>query len=482
MSTGPIILVPEDNQPPDEQRHQTQWKAQICGVQPAFAWATTALAGTVAISIFPVTNIVRLVAPVFCMAAYTWVTYPRMLPPGLQAARVAQLADSAYFLGFLWTLWALIDSFVLKHTDPNDAAFRAFGYALFTTAAGMAIRMYLLNFKYRSEEQTGEAEALIEDRLQALAKGMLTAKVSVQDLSRNTDVLNKTVASLSGALSTLESDFAGAHKKTTDAINKNINETVQEIRTSLKMPVQEYGRAIRAFTSGVDKGSKLLAETTEKSCKMITDSVQTTAENLGAQVKSGSDRVAADYAAMTREVSKNIGEFLSAVSRLAEGLGNIEVPKAPLSQITERLVSLNSSILAIAAAIGPEGTLRVNIGHTADNIRRQSDAVGTALSDVAQRIGRVEVPASVSFNCSKLREAITALEVSVVSLTATASDPRLEKAPQTAADAILKLTSSVSNFRQTVQNADAAIVAAVERDRGDGDHKRRSFLERFFGQ
>src|SRR5439155_19162463 len=103
---------------------QPHWRAKTSGVQPAFVWAVTAIAGALAISIFPVTNILRLLAPVLCMMVYVWVTYPRMLPLGLRAARVAQLADSAYFLGFLWTLWALIDSFVLKNTDPNDAAFR----------------------------------------------------------------------------------------------------------------------------------------------------------------------------------------------------------------------------------------------------------------------------------------------------------------------------------------------------------------------
>src|SRR5436190_15660759 len=99
MNTEPT-LQPEHNQPPDEPRQQAQWKAHASGARPAFAWAITCITGAVAISIFPVTNIVRLVAPVLCMAAYAWVTYPRLLPPGLRAARVAQLADSAYFLGF----------------------------------------------------------------------------------------------------------------------------------------------------------------------------------------------------------------------------------------------------------------------------------------------------------------------------------------------------------------------------------------------
>lgn len=196
MSTGPI-LQPELSAHPDEPQRQDQWKAHSSGVQLAFVWAVTGVAGAVAISISPATTIARLLTPVLCMAAYTWATYPRMLPPGLRAARIAHLADSAYFLGFLSTLWALIDSFVLRRTDPNAAAFRAFGYALFTTAAGMAIRLYLLNFKCGAEEQAGEAEVLIEARLQALVNAMSTAQAAVADFSRRTEVLNGKVASLS---------------------------------------------------------------------------------------------------------------------------------------------------------------------------------------------------------------------------------------------------------------------------------------------
>ena len=476
------MLEPEHDSSLDHSKAQAQseWKAHTSGVQPAFSWAVTGIAGVLAISIFPVTNILRLLTPVLCLVAYSWVTYPRTLPPAFRAARVAQLADSAYFLGFLWTLWALIDSFVLKHTDPNDAAFRAFGYALFTTFAGMAIRLYLLNFKYGAEEQAGEAELLIEHRLQALGDAMQAAHTTVQDFARNTGALNKQMSSLSEALIKLDTEFAGTHKETTEAIKKNIDNTVQEIRTSLKSPLQEYGRAIRAFTSGVDHGSQLFTEITDKSCRTIGDSVQAAADRVQAQIKSGGERVASDYAAMMQEVSNKIADFLAAATRLAAELAKIDFRTEPLSQVTECLVALNTSILAIGDAIGPEGALRVNIGHAAEEIKLQSVAVGSALSDIAQRIGHVEIPASLTLDFSKLNEALKGLEGTVVSLAEKASDPRLEKAPQTASDAIFKLTTSVHNFRQSIEKADAAIAGIGERDSDAKPARGKGFLSRFF--
>jgi hypothetical protein len=54
----------------------------------------------------------RLWIPVALMMIYAWCGYRHTRSeqlPALKSARTSQLADSIYFLGFLWTLWALID-------------------------------------------------------------------------------------------------------------------------------------------------------------------------------------------------------------------------------------------------------------------------------------------------------------------------------------------------------------------------------------
>src|SRR5437016_12483709 len=106
MGTNPT-LQPEGNElanggPP---RSERSWHAVISDQKAAFGWALAAFFGAFSISVAPPDELVRLLLPVGVMAVYVWISYPRGVatPAGWRSARVAQLADSAYFLGFLWT-------------------------------------------------------------------------------------------------------------------------------------------------------------------------------------------------------------------------------------------------------------------------------------------------------------------------------------------------------------------------------------------
>src|SRR5271157_5762082 len=237
MSTSP---TPEPGQPTDR-----KWRAIISGKRSAFAWAVTACLGAISISLAPRDNdIVRLLLPIGIMVSYVRLTYP---PPSSEgtpwgAARISQLADSAYFLGFLWTLWALIDSFVIKKATPQSA-FQVFGYALITTLGGTAIRLFLLNFKYTPADQAAEAQFTVESNLQLFSSVAQGASASIRIFHQDMEGLSKEIENLVQTLTGLDTQFADTHRQTTKAVTGNISSTVEEIRSALKSPVQEYGRA-----------------------------------------------------------------------------------------------------------------------------------------------------------------------------------------------------------------------------------------------
>src|SRR5947209_11787600 len=110
--------------------------------QLGIAWVISVILGAVAISSTHSVNPQRLLIPVAIMLGYglfvfnQWTELFANSSQAYQHSIVAQLADSMYFMGFVWTLWALIDSFVLR-VNTSDAIFRTFGYALVTTATGM---------------------------------------------------------------------------------------------------------------------------------------------------------------------------------------------------------------------------------------------------------------------------------------------------------------------------------------------------------
>src|SRR5438128_12684045 len=75
--------------------------------QIAMAWSACAVLGAVAISVIGRADFVRLIVPLSLMGFYVW------YGTRFEGRNTPRFADSVYFLGFLWTLWALIDALVI---------------------------------------------------------------------------------------------------------------------------------------------------------------------------------------------------------------------------------------------------------------------------------------------------------------------------------------------------------------------------------
>src|SRR5689334_15209375 len=80
------------------------------------AWVIAALTGAICISLTESIQPSRLLTPVGVMAIYGVYSYNILQTMAKRAGLsdaykrnvAAQIADSLYFIGFLWTLWALI--------------------------------------------------------------------------------------------------------------------------------------------------------------------------------------------------------------------------------------------------------------------------------------------------------------------------------------------------------------------------------------
>jgi len=457
---------------------QRNWSAIISGRQPAFAWAVATVLGGLSISVVPTDTVVRLLVPVGVMFSYVWLTYPRGLPAGLQAARIAQLADSAYFMGFLWTLWALIDSFVLKNANPGPyTAFRVFGYALVTTAAGMATRLYLLQFKYGAGDQEAEAEFTVEQKLQEFSTAMEGATRSVQSFHALAEALNQDVDRLSKTLESLNSQFVGTHTETTKAIKDNITRVVEDIRSELKDPVKEYGRAIRAFTANVDQQSQLFIGVVQKSSGDLNQAIKNSAETVHTILRATSEKIASDHLDLSQRLGSQTARILEELHNLSSRMASLDIPPDGLKKIVESFNQLERALLAVAGLLRPDGQLRANLVRFGDELQLQTDTVAKALTDITTRLNSIKVPPEVVVDISELTRATADLQTSVDGLLQKASDQRWQTAPQTASDAILKLTASFDNLRRSVADVDASVKEAA--DSADGDRSRWSLRNLF---
>lgn len=476
MSTNPTPN-PTPHLVPDAPHTQRNWSAIISGRRPAFAWAVATVLGGLSITVVPTDTLVRLLAPVGVMFVYVWLIYPRDLAVGLKAARIAQLADSAYFMGFLWTLWALIDSFVLKSATGAETAFRVFGYALVTTAAGMATRLYLLQFKYGAGDQEAEAEFTVEEKLQEFSTAMQGATRSVQTFQALAHGLNRDVDQLSKTLESLSGEFSDTHRETTNAVKNNITTVVEEIRSALKAPVQEYGRAIRAFTANVDQQSPLFIEGLRKSSATLNQAIKDATETAHATLRATAEQIASDHLDLSQRLSNQTACILEELRNLSTQTASLDIPPDGLKKIVDSFNQLERALQAVAGLLRPDGQLRSNLVRFGDEVQLQTNTVAKSLTDVTGRLNSIKVPPEVVIDMSELTRITLELRTSVDGLLQKASDQRWQTAPQIASDAILKLTSSVDNLRQSVANADASMREAS--NNADGDRSRWSLRNPF---
>lgn len=264
--------------------------------RPAVAWAVTASCGVLAISALgtpkldePGFTVLRLTVPIVIIGVYTLVglrSVNRVKDlPVLRNARIGQLADSVYFLGFLWTLWALIDSFVIHNLSIAEAVFRAFGYALITTASGMFLRLVLLQFTYSAEDQHLLGEQHIEDEIARFTTkikkaGNTLARFQKQMESLATEMeasgaeVNKQTAALAHTLQSSKSkvlgDLGAVKQEVLNKLHpdlKEINQSVERVQiaaTDSAKDLQAHSaRIVQELEEHTGNMKKELAESSE---------------------------------------------------------------------------------------------------------------------------------------------------------------------------------------------------------------------------
>lgn len=152
-------------------------------------WLVIVALAAVLISVLPLGRL-RLLLPGALLFLFAWSGYRKIRSQAeshLSLELVRDLADSVYFSGFLLTLWALVDAFVLRNLRGVEGVFQAFSAAVVTTLVGMACRLFLLHFRL------GVRPASLAGSSREVAERMLELSGSLQAA---TDEVRKTSAAL----------------------------------------------------------------------------------------------------------------------------------------------------------------------------------------------------------------------------------------------------------------------------------------------
>jgi chromosome segregation ATPase len=317
-----------------------------------------------------------------------------------QQTLVSQIADSVYFLGFLWTLWALIDSFVLKNTATSTSVFRTFGYALVTTSCGTFLRLGILQFRFTAIDQNVEADVSIEEKLQHFGIALTASATTIGQWNRFVRDSSETFRSLDEDIGeslkditaqsrdavvqvsrqhkelvaqTTQESIAGIHRSTQElsarlaaAVSEGLSplkpevvavaEAFKKANASLRISVPAFTERLRTAAEEIEKGQAALALLRQAADKGH-DSIQVlgNASDTLAKELAKIDEARGRLIEMVTATMTVVGDRTAAAVK--EAIGNtdwrqIVSVKVELGQLNDKLEALDKHVQAITTSVG----------------------------------------------------------------------------------------------------------------------------------
>jgi hypothetical protein len=381
-------------------RVKSRLEARFEGNRSAKAWTLAVIGGAFVISTttsiglamgvtgrdgadHPVFAMLRLGAPVLIMAFYALdgsrhAAREKQQAPLLYAARIGQLADSLYFLGFLWTLWALIDCFVIHQMSIAHAVFRAFGYALVTTASGMFLRLLLLQFRYGD----GAADQVdhIERQLQVFTREIGTAVHALgQFRCKSDEALAAWITSLTSSCDTVKQNVEAIQSQTIslkDDLVKVYEAGVQHNGRVVQAAVNEFNQRVEPNLTRINTANEKLATVVANGASAVESTMRSAGSGLAGTIGTGTRQVGIVLGSAAEELQgtlrRNTHTLSTATAEFVRGAGE------QMGQVEDAIAGVAGRIREIR--VSPEIVERV--------VTRQTEVAMSRLSDTTARLER----------------------------------------------------------------------------------------------
>ena len=338
----------------------------------ALAWMSAEILGALAISVLRGSDhpIWRMLAPLAFMAGYLLFAYSRA------KFSTPRVADSVYFMGFLWTLWALINV-LLRGQLTAAKLYETFGYALITTAAGMFVRLALLQFYRTLEDQEDQAIDQIDQR--------------VKNLIGELELSQQAVASLraAGALA-----LEQWHKQFLTASDQTVAD-VKRMADNLTMEGENLNASVNALHKSLTSVGRLLASFE----KRLGTSVESTVKRFEA-IEISPDLLRSKLNEVLASVEKAVTPVADlAVTTLAQlnkavlevGKGVTDFPKSERLQqavldITKKLDSVTEACGRLAHEAGVAQNALSSVGAGATSLLTNIEGAGQGVSDLRKHL------------------------------------------------------------------------------------------------
>jgi hypothetical protein len=335
----------------------------------ALAWMSAEILGALAISVLRGSDhpIWRMLAPLAFMAGYLLFAYSR------QRFSAARVADSVYFMGFLWTLWALINVLLSRGQLTAAKLYETFGYALITTAAGMFVRLTLLQFYRTLEDQEDQAVDQIDQR--------------VTNLIGELELSQQAVASLraAGALA-----LEQWHKQFLTASDQTVAD-VKQMADNLTMEGENLNSSVKALHQSLTSVSRLLASFE----KRLGTSVESTVKRFETieippaklnEVLASLEKAVTPVADLAVSTLAQLNKAVLEVGKSVTDFPKSERLQQAVLDITKKLDSVTDACGRLAHEAGVAQNALSSVGAGATSLLTNIEGAGQGVSDLRKHL------------------------------------------------------------------------------------------------
>jgi chaperonin cofactor prefoldin len=234
----------------------------------------------------------------------------------LRKKNTLQFADSLYYMGFLWALFALIATFVLWPAPKltADAVLTTFGYALVTTFCGMLLRLLVIQFHPTLPDRLVHAQETIDRRVATLIQQINEATTEI------TSFKDRAASGLSGTLHDLERSLADVHERITEqhrtmstVMSAGFESSLKDILdrlAAIQIPQEILTTEVAKLVATLGKRGEDFEKAAQRLEKSLTQAAETVTRFGDSLYGSeGATRVEVAVADLSRTIKERTGEF-----------------------------------------------------------------------------------------------------------------------------------------------------------------------------
>ena len=334
------------------------------------AWLCTTLAGVAGLAYSSISQtsppITMLVLAVLLVA---YGGYGFSLPK----KNTIQFADSFYYMGFLWAIFALISAFVLWPAPrlTTEAVLTTFGYALATTFCGMLFRLVIIQFQDTHPDRLVHAQEVIDHRMAALVQQINEATMEITSFrERAASDLGGTLHDLVRSLADVREKIAEQHRTMAHAMSEGLESSLHEILgrlSAIRIPQEMLTAEVTKFVAAVGKqgqGFEQAAHRLETSLMHAAETATTFGESLcgseaarrvGVAINDLSHKIkdrTEQFIEMTVVLEKSRSELDGQLTSLQSLRSAVSTVSAQLSAFETELKELSSASMAAEVRTG----------------------------------------------------------------------------------------------------------------------------------